>query len=219
MTEPGQPCVMISGIAAGCGDFTWMKWMATPSISVVNCGSVSVCVHLRQSCSVAQYRASSRIVAESSPCDLSATSSLLGQSVAAMRSRSALSSVSQLWIVKGRTAFVRADCSDASRHVVLLGLMVEMDGSGDDLRTSSLLVLRAGSHFECAVAPGKITGSPAVNVKPIKPGRVSASPCSVPAWNWGSSPIRLSHGARLPSACPVYSGDGPHVVVDKEAGQ
>ena len=38
MTEPGQPWVMISGSASSCCDFTWMKWMSTPSISVVNCG-------------------------------------------------------------------------------------------------------------------------------------------------------------------------------------
>ena len=37
-TEPGQPCVMITGSAFGCGDFTWMKWMSRPSISVRNCG-------------------------------------------------------------------------------------------------------------------------------------------------------------------------------------
>ena len=37
--EPGQPCVMISGSAFGCGDLTWMKWMSSPSISVMNCGS------------------------------------------------------------------------------------------------------------------------------------------------------------------------------------
>jgi hypothetical protein len=39
MTEPGQPCVMISGNASSCRERTWMKWMSTPSISVVNCGS------------------------------------------------------------------------------------------------------------------------------------------------------------------------------------
>ena len=38
MTEPGQPWVMISGSAFSCADLTWMKWMSTPSISVVNCG-------------------------------------------------------------------------------------------------------------------------------------------------------------------------------------
>ena len=55
MTEPGQPCVMISGSAFSCGDFTWMKWMSTPSISVVNCGSAfSLASHARQSYSVAQ---------------------------------------------------------------------------------------------------------------------------------------------------------------------
>jgi hypothetical protein len=29
---------MISGSAFSCGERTWMKWMFTPSISVVNCG-------------------------------------------------------------------------------------------------------------------------------------------------------------------------------------
>jgi hypothetical protein len=32
MTEPGQPCVMISGSAFSCRDLTWMKWMSTPSM-------------------------------------------------------------------------------------------------------------------------------------------------------------------------------------------
>ena len=55
MTEPGQPCVMISGSAFSCRDLTWMKWMSTPSISVVNCGSAfSLASHLRQSYSVVQ---------------------------------------------------------------------------------------------------------------------------------------------------------------------
>ena len=49
MTEPGQPCVMISGNAFSCRDLTWMKWISTPSISVVNCGSAfSLASHLRQ---------------------------------------------------------------------------------------------------------------------------------------------------------------------------
>jgi hypothetical protein len=30
MTEPGQPCVTISGSASWCGDRTWMKWISTP---------------------------------------------------------------------------------------------------------------------------------------------------------------------------------------------
>ncbi len=55
MIEPGQPCVTISGSAFWCGDRTWMKWMSSPSISVVNCGSAfSVAWHLCQSYSVAQ---------------------------------------------------------------------------------------------------------------------------------------------------------------------
>ena len=50
MTEPGQPWVMISGSASSCGERTWMKWMSTPSISVMNCGSAfSRASHLRQS--------------------------------------------------------------------------------------------------------------------------------------------------------------------------
>ena len=50
MTEPGQPWVMISGSASSCDDLTWMKWMSTPSISVVNCGkALSFASALRQS--------------------------------------------------------------------------------------------------------------------------------------------------------------------------
>jgi hypothetical protein len=50
ITEPGQPCVMIRGRASACGDFTWMKWMSAPSISVVNCGSAfSLASHAGQS--------------------------------------------------------------------------------------------------------------------------------------------------------------------------
>jgi hypothetical protein len=50
MTEPGQPCVMISGKAFSSADFTWMKWMSIPSISVVNWGkALSFASALRQS--------------------------------------------------------------------------------------------------------------------------------------------------------------------------
>ena len=50
MTEPGQPCVMIRGSASECGDFTWIKWMSTPSISVLNWGSaLSLASHWCQS--------------------------------------------------------------------------------------------------------------------------------------------------------------------------
>ena len=35
-TEPGQPWVNTSGIASACGERTWMKCSAKPSISVVN---------------------------------------------------------------------------------------------------------------------------------------------------------------------------------------
>ena len=55
ITEPGQPCVMINGNAFSWRDFTWMKWMFSPSISVVNCGSAfSRASHRRQSYSFSQ---------------------------------------------------------------------------------------------------------------------------------------------------------------------
>jgi hypothetical protein len=38
MIEPGQPCVTISGSASSCPDRTWMKWMSSPSISVMKFG-------------------------------------------------------------------------------------------------------------------------------------------------------------------------------------
>ena len=49
---------MISGNASSCRDLTWMKWISTPSISVVNCGkALSFVSALRQSYSVSQYSA------------------------------------------------------------------------------------------------------------------------------------------------------------------
>lgn len=36
--DPGQPCVMISGVASGSGERTWAKCTFAPSIVVVNCG-------------------------------------------------------------------------------------------------------------------------------------------------------------------------------------
>ena len=39
MIEPGQPCVMITGSAFSCFERTWMKWMSSPSISVMKCGT------------------------------------------------------------------------------------------------------------------------------------------------------------------------------------
>jgi hypothetical protein len=41
---------MISGNAFSWPDLTWMKWMSTPSISVMNCGrALSLASALRQS--------------------------------------------------------------------------------------------------------------------------------------------------------------------------
>jgi hypothetical protein len=36
--EPGQPWVTISGMASSCLERTWMKWMSSPSISVMKFG-------------------------------------------------------------------------------------------------------------------------------------------------------------------------------------
>ncbi len=55
MIEPGHPWVMIIGSAFGCFDFTWMKWMSTPSMFVTKFGTAfNFASHLRQSCSVSQ---------------------------------------------------------------------------------------------------------------------------------------------------------------------
>ena len=53
--EPGQPWVTMSGSASSCFERTWMKWMSSPSISVMKFGrAFSRASHLRQSYSVAQ---------------------------------------------------------------------------------------------------------------------------------------------------------------------
>ena len=50
MIEPGQPCVTMSGSASSCWERTWMKWMSSPSISVMKCGrALSFASHVRQS--------------------------------------------------------------------------------------------------------------------------------------------------------------------------
>lgn len=36
--EPGQPCVMTSGVASGSGERMWAKCTVVPSMTVVNCG-------------------------------------------------------------------------------------------------------------------------------------------------------------------------------------
>src|SRR3954471_15446893 len=49
-TEPGHPCVMMTGIAFGWRDLIWKKWMSTSSILVMNCGKpFSFASPLRQS--------------------------------------------------------------------------------------------------------------------------------------------------------------------------
>ena len=105
ITEPGQPWVMSSGNAFSCLDCTWMKWMLSPSISVVNCGSAfSLVSTRRRSYSVPQYCVSACTVASCTPCDASATSSLLGERVAVRRWRSSSRSSCGTVTWNGRTA-------------------------------------------------------------------------------------------------------------------
>ena len=79
-----------------------MKWMSTPSISVVNCGSAfSLASHRRQSYRVVQYRASSCVAANCTPCERSATSSRVGQRVARMRRRRSSRASSEISTWKG----------------------------------------------------------------------------------------------------------------------
>ena len=59
--EPGQPWVMISGVASGSGERRCAKWTVVPSIVVRNCGHwFSRASAARQSYSCRQYRTSSR---------------------------------------------------------------------------------------------------------------------------------------------------------------
>jgi hypothetical protein len=53
--EPGHPWVTISGSASSCWERTWMKWMSSPSTSVMKFGrAFSFASHLRQSWPVPQ---------------------------------------------------------------------------------------------------------------------------------------------------------------------
>ena len=84
-----------------------MKWTSTPSISVTNCGSAfSRASNRAKSYSVAQYRTSSWIVASCTPCERSATSSLVGQRVAARRRRRSSRSSLGISTRNGRTSML-----------------------------------------------------------------------------------------------------------------
>jgi hypothetical protein len=55
MIEPGHPWVMMTGNAFSWRERTWIKWMSSPSISVMKCGkALSLASHRRQSYSSAQ---------------------------------------------------------------------------------------------------------------------------------------------------------------------
>src|SRR5262245_6025994 len=90
-----------------------MKWTSTPSISVTNWGSAFRRASTRpKSYSSDQYRVSAWRAPSWTPCDRSATRSLLGQRVAAMRLRRS-STFSSLSTWKGRMS------ADASMAVLL----------------------------------------------------------------------------------------------------
>ena len=140
--------------------------MSSPSISVMNCGrAFSVASHLRQSYSVAQWRARSRIIASGTPCDWSATVSLSGQRVAAIRARSASSSASGNSIVNGLIAVAPAEFSVVTAMWVLLDLMTNTE-------RRRLVCLSRPSK------PWSLTGSAADPPwSPRRGGRASASGC------------------------------------------
>src|SRR5215471_3414644 len=103
MIEPGQPWLTTSGSASSCFERTWMKWMSSPSISVMNCGRpFSFASTRRQSYSVAQWRASFCIVASGTPCESSETVSRSGHWVASMRRRKSSRASSGTATLKGR---------------------------------------------------------------------------------------------------------------------
>src|SRR2546421_10650218 len=108
-----------------------MKWMSSPSISVMKCGrSFSLASHLRQSWSVAQYRARSCIIASRAPCESSATVSTSGHLVAFTRLRRSVRSASGKPTVNGRMVMSSAGI------FLLLTLVGDVDdGLGECLRS------------------------------------------------------------------------------------
>src|SRR6266446_1107536 len=90
--------------------------MSSPSISVMNGGRAFIFASiLRQSYSVAQYRASACIVASCTPWDASVTVSRSGHFVALMRLRNSVSSVSGTFTWNGRMAVL---------SIAVVGVMV-----------------------------------------------------------------------------------------------
>ncbi len=152
MIEPGHPWVTMSGNASPCGDRTWMKWMSNPSISVTNWGrAFSLVSHLRQSYSVAQWCASSWVIASGTPCDWSDTVSRSGQRVAAIRRRSSVSSASGTSTRNGRISMA------VSSVVLMVNLRLRASKGGTARRVDAVddaNTARLGRPF----APVVVTG-------------------------------------------------------------
>ena len=169
ITEPGQPCVIISGSAFACPDFTWMKWMSSPSISVLNWGSAfSFASHRRQSCSLAQYRASSLTVALCTPCDRSVTSSLLGKRAPAMRRRRSSRASAEVSTVNGRTVMAPA----SSSHGVPRTRETPGLHPGPRAATGRLACSSSGAHHALFQAPAACRFPPAAH------GRAASHACA-----------------------------------------
>jgi hypothetical protein len=82
-----------------------MKWMSSPSISVMKLGTaLRRASTLRQSYSVAQYFASFCTVASGTPCEKSSTVSFSGKRAAVMRLRNSVNSASGTSTRNGRMA-------------------------------------------------------------------------------------------------------------------
>ena len=95
---------MITGSAFACGDFTWMKWMSRPSISVRNCGK-RVQPRLEPARSRSRWPSSGRAPGSSPaarPAMMSPTVSFSGHRVAWIRRRRSSNSDSATSTWNGR---------------------------------------------------------------------------------------------------------------------
>ena len=221
MTEPGQPCEMISGSASGCCERTWMKWMSTPSISVMNCGSAFSRVASRPtSYSAPQKRQSCWIVADCTPCEASSTSSRGGRRMAARRRRRSASASSENATRNGRMA-LRACCSTVvmtgSVPLLELGGRKSQSEGGQGGTPSASRAARARSRLPgrpspCSTSRGVAQGpkAPARHVGTAggRPSRHVEGPPAARRPSTLCPPGHLVDGGRVPEAptVPVLAG-------------
>ena len=187
ITDPGHPCVTIIGSAFSCFDFTWMKWISRPSISVMKFGyEFSRASTLRQSW-FAAYFTSCCIVASCTPCVVSDTCSLSGHLVAAMRRRRSASCSSGTWIRKGR--------------------MASPAGAAFDLR-------RENAGDTCGSNADRGRGEKLATVLVDCFGRHHLIHGALPRFSWASDILRCFVGATCPSASTLTSREVPVIGCD-----